>query len=141
MENWNLPPEHMSPGGGACFVTQPCLQLNIFVCPNCSLHSAISLKLQNSEVDSHWENFKNRFKRVVLDVVKFAKKIQGFTSLELKDQAILIKEGCLEVRNKTSKGCKGKAVWAQDRSCMTRPKCFHEVKGDVGNVKASLFLV
>ena len=44
-------------------------------------------------------DFKTRFNDVVRDVIKFAKKVPGFTALDLDDQVSLIKGGCFEVSN------------------------------------------
>ena len=44
-----------------------------------------------------WHKFKCRFNEVVRDVIRFAKKVPGFTSLDLDDQVGLIKGGCFEV--------------------------------------------
>jgi hypothetical protein len=51
----------------------------------------------NHESDLCWQRFKTRFNEVVRDVIHFAKKIPGFSVLDLDDQVCLIKGGCFEV--------------------------------------------
>ena len=51
----------------------------------------------NHGADLCWQRFKTRFNEVVRDVIRFAKKIPGFMTLDLEDQVSLIKGGCFEV--------------------------------------------
>ena len=53
---------------------------------------------QNSpSSDICWHKFKTRFNSMVKDVIRFAKKIPGFSTFDLDDQVSLIKGGCFEV--------------------------------------------
>ena len=60
-------------------------------------HSFSHAYLQGGQNQLCWQRFKTRFNDVVRDVIKFAKKVPGFTALDLDDQVSLIKGGCFEV--------------------------------------------
>ena len=59
--------------------------------------NCVSRTLQTDTGSACWQQFKYRFNEVVRDVIRFAKKIPGFTNLVLEDQISLIKGGCFEV--------------------------------------------
>ncbi|GAB1597281.1 uncharacterized protein LOC115232352 [Argonauta hians] len=47
--------------------------------------------------DLCWQSFQHRINKTIQDVIVFAKKIPGFTSLEQDSQIKLIKGGCFEI--------------------------------------------
>ena len=65
----------------------------------CSDHCFSYACSQGGQNQLSWQRFKTRFNDVVRDVIKFAKKVPGFTALDLDDQVKLIKGGCFEVSN------------------------------------------
>lgn len=58
----------------------------------------VRIMLQD-ESDMCWQRFKTRFNDIVRDTIRFAKKIPGFSQLEMEDQLSLIKGGCFEVKS------------------------------------------
>ena len=53
---------------------------------------------ENKLAEICWQGFQIRFNEILQDVVRFAKKIPGFTSFDTDDQINLIRGGCFEVR-------------------------------------------
>jgi len=53
---------------------------------------------RNCGGDLCWQKFKLRFSEVLRDVIRFAKFIPGFQTLDLDDQVSLVKGGAFEVR-------------------------------------------
>lgn len=53
--------------------------------------------MSQDDGDICWQKFKLRFSDVVRDVIRFAKFIPGFQTLDLDDQVSLVKGGGFEV--------------------------------------------
>jgi len=52
---------------------------------------------KNLDLDVMWQHFVNNMSPVIQRVVKFSKKLTGFSDIGLEDQMKLIKQGCFEV--------------------------------------------